>query len=281
MGTIRAWRVAGVATLLVLMLTACGQAVAGVAHIGAGRCVPVAEDSSPRPPSTPTDGPVITVDDRVNFWIPSSHTAPLGLAVYADGTVIRAEGDGSHAEPLTPMVIGLVDGCRVQEAVDALVALAGVDFGMPGVTDQGTTTVTVTRPGSGKVILSAYALGIGDEYVDHAQAEARAILTSTLDAIVHATSAEGPWTPNRLQLTQFEREVSGPALLWPLAASISNVLHRRTTGELPCGVVDGADADAVAAALGRQPALSPWDDGSDTAMLAVGVLVPGQLACAG
>ena len=104
------------------------------------------------------------------------------------------------------------------------------------------------------MILSAYALGIGDEYVDHA----RATPTSTLDAIVHATSAEGEWAPNRLQLTQFEREVSGPALLgrWPAPSPMC--CTGRTNGELPWGVVDGADADAVAAGLGRQPALSPW-----------------------
>lgn len=269
------------ATLLVLMLTACARAVAGVAEPGARPCAPAAEDPTPGPPSTPTDAPVITVDDRVGFWIPNAHSAPLGLAVYADGTVIRAEGAGSHAEPLPRMVIGRIDACQVREAVDALIALAGVDFGMPEVTDLGTTTVIVTRPGSGKVILSAYGLGIGDEYLAHTQAQARATLTATINAIQNATSAEGPWTPNRLQLTRFEREASGPALRWPLADSISDVLHRRTDRELPCGVVDGADAAAVAAALNGGPALSLWGDGSDPATLAVGVLIPGQPACAG
>ena len=281
MGSPRAWRVAGVATLLVLMLTACARAVAGVAAPGARPCAPAAEDSSPRPPSTPTDTPVITVDDRVSFWIPNAHTAPLGLAVYADGTVIRAEGAGSHAEPLPAMVIGRIDACQVREAVDALSGLAGVDFGMPQVTDLGTTTVIVTRPGSGKVILSAYGLGIGDEYLDHAQARARATLTATIDAIQNATSAGGTVDAEPAPAHRFEREASGPALRWPLADSISDVLHRRTDRELPCGVVDGADAAAVAAALNGGPALSHWGDGSDLATLAVGVLIPGQPACAG
>jgi hypothetical protein len=274
------WREAAVGTLLGLVLTACGQAVAGVPHIGDGGCVPVTEDS-PRSPSTPTTEPVITVDDRVSFWIPNSHTAPLGLAVYADGTVISAGSNGSHAEPLTPMTIGLVDGCRIQESVDALVALAGADFGMPGITDQAVTTVTVTRPGSETVILSAYALGIGDDYVGRAEAAARATLTATLEAIVHATSAEEPWAPDRLQFTRFEYDVPGPPQPWPLAGSIADLLHQRTYGGLSCGVVDGADAAAITAASGRQPALSSWDDGRDTESLAVGVLVPGQPACVG
>ena len=279
MGIPRSWRVAGVTTLLVLALTACARAVAGVAEPSGTLCT--AEDARPRTPSTPTDAPVITVDDRVNWWIRNAHTAPLGLAVYGDGTVIRADGDGSSAEPLPPMVIGRIDTCRVREAVDALFGLGGVDLGMPKVTDLGTTTVTVTRQGSGKVILSAYGLGVGDEYVSHEQAAARATLTATIDAIVDAMSAEGAWAPNRLQLTRFEGATSGPALQWPLSGSISDVLERRTQGRLPCGVLDGVDADAVTAALDGGPALALWDDGSDPATLAVGVLVPGQSACAG
>ena len=149
MGTPRWWRAAGVATLLVLTLTACAQAVAGQAEPGDRPCIPVSDDS-PGIPSTPTDAPVITVDDRTSFWIPNSHTAPLGLAVYADGTVIRAQGDGSHAEPLPPMVIGRIDACHVRNAVDGLMRLAGADFGMPQVTDLGTTTVTVSLQGTGR-----------------------------------------------------------------------------------------------------------------------------------
>ncbi len=268
-------------TLLALTLTACAQAVVGVAEPGERPCTPTAEDSPGRPPATPTDPPVIIVDDRVNFWIQNGPTAPLGLAVYPDGTVIRAEGAGAPVEPLPPMVIGRIDECRVQQAVAALVGLAGVDFGVPQVTDLGTTTVTVTRPGSGKVILSAYGLGIGDEYVDPAQAAARATLSDTIDGIGDAMTGEGPWAPNRLKLTEFEREASGPALDWPLNVPIADVLERRTDRRLPCGVVDGADAEAVAAGLDGGPALSFWDDGSDVATLAIGVLVPGQPACAG
>jgi hypothetical protein len=280
MGTVRRWRAAGAATLLVLILTACAQAVAGRPEPGEPPCTAATDDSA-RTPSTPTDAPVITVDDRISFWIPNAHTAPLGLAVYADGTVIRADGDGSHTEPLPSMTIGRIPACRVDEALDALIGLAGADFGMPQVTDLGTTTVTVTRQGSGTVTLSAYGLGIGDEYVSRAQAAARATLTATIDGVVDATSAAGPWTPNRFQLTRFERAVSGPALRWPLPGSIADVLHRRTDRQLPCGVVDGAHADAIAGTLNGGPALSPWSDGTDRVTLAVGVLVPGQPACAG
>jgi len=279
MGLVRVWSVTGVAALLLLVLTACGQAVAGVPQAGDEGCVPAVDDYSS--PATPTEEPVITVDDRVSFWVPNSHTAPLGLTVYADGTVIRAEGNGSHAEPLTEMTIGLVDSCRVQQTVDALVALAGADFGMPGITDQAVTTVTVTRTGSDPVILSAYALGIGDEYVDRTQAAARAELTAILGAIEAARSAERPWTPNRLQLTRYDYEVSGPTQTWPLARSIAEVLHQRTYGDLSCGVVDGADATAIASALGDHPALSRWTDGQVATALAIGVLVPGQSACTG
>lgn len=266
----------GAVALLVLGLTACGQAVAGVPRGGDGACRPVAEGASP---VTPTGEPVITVDDRVSFWTANSHTAPLGLAVYADGTVISAETNGSHVDPLTPMTIGLVDGCHVQEAVDALAALAGVNFGMPGITDQAATTVTVTRSGSAPVVLSAYALGLGDDSVNATQFVAREKLTAALNTLEQAITAEQEWAPNRLQLSRFEREMAGPVRPWPLADSITDVLRQRTYGDLACGLVEGADASAIAAALGQHPALSPWQDGSETATLAVGVLVPGQPAC--
>lgn len=261
---------------LALMLTACASAVAGVAEPPARQCTPADEDRSVDPPVTPAGTPVITVDDRVSAWIPNWHTAPLGLAVYADGTVIRAEGMGSHTDPLPAMVIGRVDQCDLWRAIDALTGLRGVDLGMPRVTDQGTTTVTVTRSGSAPVVLSAYALGIGDDYVDDAQAQARTALTGTLSGIADAIVAEAPWTPTRLQLIRFRDAEPGPTVAWPLVEPISTVLTGRTTGDLPCGVVEAAEADAVADALHGGPAVSSWDDGDDGGTLAVGVLVPGQ-----
>lgn len=131
------------------------------------------------------------------------------------------------------------------------------------------------------MILSAYGLGIGDQYVSRAQAAARATLTAAIDSVVDAMSRTEPWTPNRLQVTEFEREASGPALRWPLTDSISEVLERQTDRQLPCGVVDGEDAAAITAALDGGPGLSLWGDGRDRATLAIGVLVPGQPACAG
>lgn len=267
---------AGVAVSLVLMLTACAPAVAGVAEAAPRRCAPADDDRPAQPPATPTGTPVLTVDDRVSFWISNWHTAPLGLAVYADGTVIRADGDGSQSDPLPAMVIGRVDDCDLQRAMDALTGLGHVDLGMPRVTDQGTTTVTVSRPGSVPVVLSAYALGIGDNDVDDDQERARATLTETISGLAEATAGEAPWVPDRFQLTRFRDAQPAMAVTWPLARPISTVLTGRTAGGLPCGVVEAADAHAVADALNGGPAASPWDDGSDVATLAVGVLVPGQ-----
>ena len=278
MRSTRRWQAAGAAALLVLVLTACGRAAAGEPQIVDTGCTPAADNP---PPSTPVGPAVITVDDRISYWVPNAHTAPLGLSVYPDGTVITAEGNGSHTEPLTPMTIARVDGCHVRQAVDALAALADADFGMPEITDQGVTTVTVTRSGSAPVMLSAYTFGIGDEYVDRSQAAARAALTSALQVLEDATSAEHPWVPDRLQVTRFEDDDPGPARTWPLAGPIADLLHQQTYGGLACGVVDGADVGAVTAALDGEPVLASWTDGRDTVTLAVGVLVPGQPGCAG
>jgi hypothetical protein len=168
----------------------------------------------------------------------------------------------------------------VLEAVVALVGLADVDLGDPRVTDLGTTTVTVTRPGSSPVILSAYGLGIGDEYVGPDAAAARAALTGAIEKVAADVTGEQPWTPERLRITRYFRtEVPDPAATWPLAVPIAELLAPPTDGRLPCVVLDGPDALAVVAALDGGPALSSWHDGNDVAVLAIGPLVPGQPAC--
>lgn len=261
------------------LLTACAQTATGVvATVG-----PPCAQAPSTAPSTPTGTPIITVDDRVSFWLQNGHTAPLGTAVYADGTVIRAQDDGSAFEPLPQMTIGRVDGCTVSAALDRLIGLADADFGTPDVTDQGVTTVTVTPPGDDPVVLSAYALGIGDEYVDAGQAAARAELSAVIDGLAAAPTGLGQWTPDRLRITRFDGrsgpDEAGPARRWPLTVAIDEVLRPGTDRRLPCGALDGEQAAAVVDALAGGAALSTWDDGTDPALLAIAVLVPGQPTC--
>lgn len=282
MGNPRRWRTAGLTTVLALVLTACAVP---------GRAEPAQQRCTATPPATPTGAPVVTVDDRVSFWLQNGRTAPLGLAVYADGTVIRAVDDGSPADPLPAMTIGRIEGCAVAAAVDALAGLADDDFGMPGVTDQVVTTVSVTRPGSAPVVLSVYALGIGDEYVDADQAAARAELSALIGDLDDSVNENVRWAPDRLRISRLASRGAGssrtgtggsePARPWPLATPISDALSASSDRRIPCGVLDGADAAAVVTALAGAPALADWDDGTEVATLAIAVLVPGQPACAG
>lgn len=278
----------GTLTLAAVLLAACASPGTGIAASGVPATVdPRCTERTPTPavpPATPTGAAVITVDDQVNYWRQNGHTAPLGLAVYSDGTVIRAEGDGAVADLLPAMVIGRIDACAVPAAAAALTALADADFGMPEITDQGVTTVTVTRPDAAPVVLSAYALGIGDEYVDPGPAAARAELTSLVEGLAGAPAEVSSWTPDRIRITRFDDrsglDAADPGRPWPLARPIDGVL-RQTDRRLPCGVLDGAEAAALIAALAGGPVLSTWTDGDDSAELAIAALVPGQPACDG
>ncbi len=97
-----------------------------------------------------------------NAWQRLASTEPFALAVYADGTVITATGSGSIADPLPSLTIGRVANCRGGWAVAEFTRLAAAEMGHPGVTDQGTTVVTVQPMGAQPSSVSVYALGVGD-----------------------------------------------------------------------------------------------------------------------
>ena len=131
--------------------------------------------------------------------------------------------------------------------------------------------------------MSAYALGIGDEYVEPAQGRARARLSGTIDGLAAAMTDERPWTPDRVRVSWFHRAAGPDSTLdildWPLESGIAT--HFDTTSDRPfaCTELSGADAAAVLAAVTAGQTLSTWTDGDVIAVLAIGVLMPGQDAC--
>jgi hypothetical protein len=278
-------RIAGatIGVALLIGLAGCGQAVAGQGGPTSDPC-----DSLAQAPLAPTDvavpsTAVIMVDPGTNMWIANSHTLPQFLTVYSDGTVIRAQGVGAHSDPLPEMIIGRIDDCTLQRAVAELASLADRDMGDPRISDQGTTRVQLGREGSSeRVTISAYALGIGDEYVEPAQAEARARLSAAIDGLAEGMARERAWTPDRLRLTWFDRSEPRPeetVVKWPLDDKIAAVFAGESGRRYPCTVVAARDAAVIQDALGDRPIVSTWKDGARTATIAVGVLVPGQPGC--
>jgi hypothetical protein len=223
---------------------------------------------------TPTGRPLITVTQGTNSWVASDLTQPFAIAVYPDGTAIRSEDLGILSEPLPEMTIGRLDKCHLQEAVAEFRRLAGVDLGEAGVTDQGTTRITLHGEDA-DVVLDVYALGIGDEFVRSDQRAARQQVSALIDNLTTGMTQTTRWQPDRLRISIYgtPADLTGGST-WPLAGTITGALDQG--GRMPCGVVGGADAAAIRAELGDGEAASSWTDGTQAVVLAIGVLVPGQ-----
>ncbi|MEP6560550.1 MAG: hypothetical protein ABJD68_05660 [Nakamurella sp.] len=237
------------------------------------------------PVPTPTGLPVLTITQGSNSWIANSLTEPYAIAVYADGTAIRAEADGAYADPLPAMTIGRIDRCVVTGVIADLVELAGDDLGDPFVTDQGSTTIEISAAAAGgaDLRLSAYALGVGDEYVEPAQSAARKRLGGAIASLLGGLADGRPWTAESLRVSSLGAPQGNladrpPALRWPLESAMP-ATSADTDGAAVCAELAGQQAAAVLAVLAGRPSATMWTDGQQNQVLAIGVLLPGQPAC--
>jgi len=225
-------------------------------------------------PSSPVGSPLITVTQGTNAWIASPYTQPYDIVVYPDGTAIRTEEPGTMADPLPELTIGRLDSCLVTRAVAEFGVLAQTDLGDPAVTDQGITSVTV-HDAAGDVDIDVYALGIGDEYVTGEQRASRDQLTALVGELRDGMSQTATWRPDRIRVSVLGNPTDPDSIAtWPLPGSIQDTING--SERVPCEVFDGADAAAIVTELGSRPAGSSWTDGTDTVVLAIGGLVPGQ-----
>jgi hypothetical protein len=225
-------------------------------------------------PSTPVGSPLITITQGTNSWVASPYTQPYDIAIYPDGTAIRTEEPGTTADPLPELTIGLLDSCLVTRAVAEFGVLAQADLGDPAITDQGITSVTV-HDSAGDVDIDVYALGIGDEYVTGGQRDSRDQLTALIGELRDGMTRTATWVPDRIRVSLLGNPTDPDSIAtWPLPGSIKDAVNG--SQRVPCEVFDGADAAAIVTELGRRPAGSSWTDGTDTVVLAIGGLVPGQ-----
>lgn len=225
-------------------------------------------------PPTPTGSPLITITQGTNAWIASYLTQPYDIAIYPNGTAIRTEALGTLSEPLPELTIGRLDACLLHAAVGEFAALEAADLGDAGVTDQGTTTVTVHDP-AGEFVLDVYALGVGDEYVTDDQRAAREQLSILIAELRDGMTQTATWIPDRVRVSLLGNPADPTrSATWRLPGTIDQALDR--SHRVPCGVFADADAAAIMAELGSRPAGWSWSDGTRTVVLAIGVLVPGQ-----
>ena len=226
---------------------------------------------------SPTGAPIITVSPGANFFIANSAVEPLSIAVYADGTAISSLGVGTSTQPLPPMTIGYVPTCTLDWAKDEIRQLASVEIGQPNITDQGTTQV-VYRSGAAEIKISAYALGNEDQVMTGKAGRSR--LITLLAALRAPLEGAAVWAPDRLKIVEVTApvEAAGPALVWPGPNRLEQVLVQQQ-GRQRCGVVSGATAAGVLAALGDRNVYSRWTDAGRATGLNIGGLVPGQVGC--
>ena len=186
---------------------------------------------------------MITITQGTNSWIASDLTQPYAIAVYPDGTAIRAEDQGILSEPLPEMTIGRLDECRLRTAVAEIQRLAGADLGEATVTDQGTTTITLHETTERTMwCWTSTPSGVGDEFVQPDQRAARQQVTALIDNLTGGHDADRdldarPGAGQRLRHARGSHRRQRPGRC---PARSTGALDQG--GRRPCGVFGGADA---------------------------------------
>lgn len=166
--------------------------------------------------------------------------------------------------------------------VDGLVRKAGelgllggeLAFGQPPVADAPFTEVTITANGKTHRH-SANALGISDEMVGKQEAANRRALSAFVTAVSDLRPGQKAWSPTAVAVYNLgaytpDPQLPQPPVVWPLAAAAAAA---------PCTVVDSADLAALAPALARATARTPWVVNGRQVGLAFRPIVPGQPGC--
>jgi len=232
--------------------------------------------SRPNPP--PLGDPIITVTQGANHWIAYWPVEPLALSVYPGGSAIVSHGIGARDQPLPVLARGWLSNSLMDWAQREILAMSTLDMGEPTITDQGTTTLRYTPAVGDPVTISAYALGLGDDYVSEGE-ENRARFSAVLMALRHPLADAPQWSPTRLRVVQTPLATrSGDTLTWPGPVPLEKVWVGKR-GPSRCGVIYGATLRAVLTTLGKRPISSKWSDNEKIIGLQFGPLMPGQKAC--
>jgi hypothetical protein len=271
------------ALALALLAAACGGGGSG------GSTGPADE------PATPPDAVLVDVRTGVGAF------TPLEIAIenrpefrlYGDGTVVVRGPDGGALPLPTTYVLS-------QEGIDAVLdaaADAGLlgeapDYGMPPVTDVGSTTVALDVDGA-TVVHDAYALGFENASLDgltDEQRNAREALAGFVELVKGLAderpdliaAAPGPYQPEAVDVHVWRApEDADPAgaIEWPLGTAPEAFPPDAALSDARCATVRGADLAALLQALGG--AEGPVLLRSGDALWSAGyhVVLPGEEPC--
>ena len=227
-----------------------------------------------------------------------------GVSIYGDGRMI-VQGPVIEIYP-GPAMPNLQVTRLTEDAIQAILAeaeaagLLGPDasYDYPCVTDLPTTTFTVNADGATHTV-SAYALGFADggmstgqcDGVDIAAREKLLDFSTKLGDVRSWLPAgsfgdEEPFTPSalRVYVTDYrdavEPELEQPEVAWPLEIALDRFGEPDSNlQEYRCGVVDGADLDALLPEAQAANELTPWSSDGTTYGLTFRPLLPDESGC--
>lgn len=272
---------------LTIALSALAVVVAGCAS-SAGTGTGAGGGTGSPEPGLPADLVVFQVETSGGF-VPIDYA--LGgrptLTIYGDGTAFTTVDEDTY-HPVVALRQGSVDAATLDQLIDAASSsglFGDVDYGMPGVTDLGTTTLTFRPQAGGRQSASAYALGFGDgdslSGVSTAQQELRHALSRMITDLVQSVDYPadgGSWTPTHVEVTKLTGSPVDDLHTTPWPGPDLTSLLTSTTGNGPCGELSGADAATVFDAA-RAERSSSWTAENKTYHLVIRALLPGEVAC--
>jgi hypothetical protein len=219
------------------------------------------------------------------------------FSLYGDGTLVT---EGAHTEiypgaALPPLLAQTISESGVQAILAAAKAAGLLDgnatYPYPCVADVPDTVFTVNAGGRTSVV-TATALGTGEMACQGSDEQSRDKLTTFLSKLgdlaswlpAGAVGTDHAYTPAALRIFvqpyQPDPSLKEKAVPWPGAKPLSSV---DGTVEMPqgvsCGVVDGADADAVLNAAASANELTPWTSDGHRYSVVFRPLLPDESGC--
>jgi hypothetical protein len=221
-------------------------------------------------------------------------------SLYGDGTLVLP---GAQIEIYPGPALPAMSSRHVTEAgiqaivEEAIAALEDVpadldDLGSMSIADAATTVITVSAGGVDRTI-RVYALGELTERPDGMPAreyDARV----RLQELVAMLTGSGEWLPEdslgpessyespaaRLFVGPYRpaEDLAQEPVPWPLDGALAGFGKPAMGGDYRCGVVEGADWDAVLEAATSANTLTPWTDAGERYSILFRPLLPGEAA---
>jgi hypothetical protein len=267
-------------------------AMVAVAAISSAACGS-ASTPSRGPTSTTTPGRFAPNTVIVEIATGGGFISPIGRV--GQGASVTVLGDGTVVTPapvamiypgpaIAPLQEGHISAARIGALLadaDHLGLLAGpLDFGRPGVSDMGTTTVRIDD-GTRVVVQSAYALDFdtANGNLTSAQRAARSALQSFVKEVQALPSGARIFSPRAVAVFTFEGSTAptpaSPTRAWPIATQPAAPM----SGRPGCVVVRGAEVATLLAALAQARENTPWRVGTRTLRLGFRPLVTSDAPC--